>query len=140
MLKDFIDIRPENWGGGLDDQEGSFGFEYLNQVTLREINFGSRDGGGRTFTAAGEPIPEDGFTIYLHPLYEADKSVVPALVLYQLVVINYGDFASSDDAETFGSQALGLTREDYYQKLCALADRLPTAEAAAPSACGCSHG
>ncbi len=63
LLKDFIDIRPENWGGGLADQEGSFGFEYLNQVTLREINFGPRDGAGRTFTAAGEPIPEDGFTI-----------------------------------------------------------------------------
>jgi DEAD/DEAH box helicase domain-containing protein len=63
LLKDFIDIQPENWGGGLADQEGSFGFEYLKQVTLREINFGPRDGGGRSFTAAGEPVPEDGFTV-----------------------------------------------------------------------------
>ena len=63
LLKDFIDIRPENWGGGQADVEGSFGFEYLKQVTLREINFGPRDSGGRTFTAAGEPIPEDGFTV-----------------------------------------------------------------------------
>ena len=63
LLKDFIDIQPENWGGGQADQEGSFGFEYLNQVTLREINFGQRDGAGRTFTAAGQQIPEDGFTL-----------------------------------------------------------------------------
>jgi DEAD/DEAH box helicase domain-containing protein len=63
LLKDFIDIRPENWGGGQADQEGSFGFEYLKQVTLREINFGPQDGGGRTFTAAGEPVPEEGFTV-----------------------------------------------------------------------------
>ncbi len=63
LLKDFIDIQPDNWGGGLADQEGSFGFEYLKQVTLREINFGPRDGAGRTFTAAGESVPEDGFTV-----------------------------------------------------------------------------
>src|SRR5262249_11147242 len=62
LLKDFIDIQPGNWGGGQADQEGSFGFEYLKQVTLREINFGSRDSGARTFTAAREPVPEDGFT------------------------------------------------------------------------------
>ena len=48
LLKDFIDIQPENWGGGQADQEGSFGFEYLKQVTLREINFGPRDGGGKS--------------------------------------------------------------------------------------------
>jgi DEAD/DEAH box helicase domain-containing protein len=63
LLKDFIDIRPENWGGGQADVEGSFGFEYLKQVTLREINFGPRDTVGQTFTAGGEQIPEDGFTV-----------------------------------------------------------------------------
>jgi hypothetical protein len=32
---------------------------------------------------------------------------VPALVLYQLVLVNYGEFVSADDAETFGASALG---------------------------------
>ena len=59
LLKDFIDIRPDNWGGGQADQEGSFGFEYLKQVTLREINFGPKDAGGQAFTAAGQQIPEE---------------------------------------------------------------------------------
>jgi DEAD/DEAH box helicase domain-containing protein len=63
VLKDFIDIRPENWGGGQADVEGSFGFEYLKQVTLREINFGQRESAGQKFTAAGEQIPENGFTV-----------------------------------------------------------------------------
>jgi DEAD/DEAH box helicase domain-containing protein len=63
LLKDFIDIRPENWGGGQADEEGSFGFEYLKQVTLREVNFGPRDAGGQAFTAAGEQIPENGFAV-----------------------------------------------------------------------------
>jgi hypothetical protein len=56
---------------------------------------------------------------------------VPLLVLYQLVLVNYGAFASSDDAETFGAAALGLARDEYYGTLCRLADELE--QAVAPS-------
>jgi hypothetical protein len=68
--------------------------------------------------------PEDGFTIYVHPLFMTDLGRVPLLVFYQLVLINYGEFASPDDAETFGAAALGFSKEDYYQALCAMADGL----------------
>jgi len=68
--------------------------------------------------------PEEGFTLFVHPIYMTDLSQVPFLVLYQLVAVNYGVFASADDAETFASAALGLPREDYYQTLCGLADLL----------------
>jgi len=71
--------------------------------------------------------PEDGFTIYVHPGFAAQRERVPALVLYQLVVVNYGAFASADDAETFGAAALGLSPDDYYRVLCDLADTMPTA-------------
>ena len=74
-----------------------------------------------------EPLgarPDAGFRICVHPRFEADPDAVIALVLYQLVVVNYGEFATSDDAEAFGSAALGCVREDYYQRLCALADRV----------------
>jgi hypothetical protein len=46
------------------------------------------------------------------------------LVLYQLVLVNYGEFASPEDAESFGAAAVGLDREEYYERLCALADQL----------------
>jgi hypothetical protein len=49
---------------------------------------------------------------------------VPYLVLYQLVLVNYGEFASPDDAETFGASALGLEREEYYAALCRMADEV----------------
>src|SRR5215471_14352717 len=62
--------------------------------------------------------PEDGFTMYVHPCY------VPYLVLYQLVLVNYGAFASPDDAETFGAAAIGLSKDDYYNTICELADQL----------------
>jgi len=73
--------------------------------------------------------PEDGYEIRVHPLFMMELPMVPHLVLYQLVAVNYGDFASIDDAETFGAAALGMEREDYYRTICGLADQL--------GGCGC---
>jgi hypothetical protein len=68
--------------------------------------------------------PEDGFTIYVRPVFLGRLAEVPALVLYQLVVVNYGEFASPADAETFGAAALGMEVEEYYQLLCEIADEV----------------
>ncbi len=70
--------------------------------------------------------PEAGFTLFVHPLFMVQLDRVPALVLYQLIAVNYGVFASSDDAETFGAAALGLTRDEYYLLICDAADQLGT--------------
>jgi hypothetical protein len=69
--------------------------------------------------------PRDGFTIYVHSCFRSRLEDVPLLVLYQLVLVNYGAFAEADDAEAFGAAALGLDREEYYEALCRLADELP---------------
>jgi hypothetical protein len=68
--------------------------------------------------------PDEGFTIYVHPMFALQPERVPHLVMYQLVVVNYGEFASSDDAETFGAAVLGLSKDDYYQAICDLADQI----------------
>ncbi len=68
--------------------------------------------------------PEGGFTMYVHPFFQAQLEQVPLLVLYQLVLVNYGAFAGPEDAEVFGAAALGLARDDYYVSLCRLADQL----------------
>jgi len=70
-------------------------------------------------------LPEDGFILYIHPLFQLQLDKVPYLALYQLAAVNYGDFASADDAEVFGAQALGIPQEEYYQALCEMADSLP---------------
>ena len=67
--------------------------------------------------------PDDGFIIYLHPRYEDQLADVPYLVLHQLVLISYNS-ATADDAETFGSLALGLTKEAYYKALCDLSGQI----------------
>src|SRR4051794_38651317 len=71
--------------------------------------------------------PEDGFVIHVHPYFATQLDRVPHLVLYQLVLVNYGAFASPEDAETFGAAALGLTKDDYYETLCGLADQVSDA-------------
>jgi hypothetical protein len=68
--------------------------------------------------------PEEGFSMVVHPLFLTRPDLVPALVLYHLVTVNYGDFASSDEAETFGAAALGLTRDEYYALLCDCSDQV----------------
>jgi len=76
------------------------------------------------FPAPKGESPEDGFTIYVHPLLMTDLDRVPYAVLYHLVVVNYGEFASSEDAETFGAAVLGIDKETYYKALCDLSDEL----------------
>ena len=68
--------------------------------------------------------PEDGFKMCVHPFFMTDLQRVPFLVLYQLVLVNYGEFAAPEDAETFGASALGLSSEAYYQALCKMTDEL----------------
>ena len=75
--------------------------------------------------AKGEQ-PGDGFTMFVHPFYMTQLERVPHLVLYQLVLVNYGEFASPEDAETFGASALGISRDDYYATLCEMADEIGT--------------
>ena len=67
---------------------------------------------------------EDGFTMHVHPFFMTQLESVPGLVLYQLVLVNYGEFAAPEDAEAFGAAALGLSKDDYYQALCEMTDQV----------------
>lgn len=68
--------------------------------------------------------PSDGYVITLHESFRTTPDDVPALVLYHLVTVNYGDFATAADAEVFGAACLGMNREAYYKLVCDLADSI----------------
>jgi len=68
--------------------------------------------------------PQDGFKIYIHPFFSLQLARVPHMVFYQLVRVNYGEFASPADAEVFGASALGLSQDAYYETLCEIADEI----------------
>lgn len=72
--------------------------------------------------------PQEGYRMCVHPYFAAQPDRVPYLVLYHLVVVNYGEFASPDDAETFAAEALGLSKDEYYQAICRLADEIAPTE------------
>jgi hypothetical protein len=78
--------------------------------------------GELAYPAPNGAYPEEGFRICVHPCFMTQLQLVAYIVFYQLVLVNYGEFASADDAETFGAAALGLEKEEYYQRLCQLAD------------------
>ncbi|VAX36278.1 hypothetical protein MNBD_UNCLBAC01-864 [hydrothermal vent metagenome] len=77
--------------------------------------------------AKAQPVsenPSDGYVIFVHEYFQNQLEVVPALVLYHLVSVNYGDFSTCKDAELFGASVLGMEQEDYYQLICQLADEI----------------
>lgn len=92
-----------------------------------EFDGSSLEAGELAYPAPRGDRPEDGFTLHVHPFFMTQTECLPALVLYQLVLVNYGEFASANDAELFGAHALGLPQEAYYEWLCELADQIAPA-------------
>ncbi len=78
--------------------------------------------------ALTEPVdddhPEEGYVITLHEGFSEREDVLPALVLYQLVIVNYEDLSSAADAEIFGSGVLDMDRDDYYKLICDVTDSI----------------
>ena len=68
--------------------------------------------------------PSDGFILFIHPFFEQQDDVLPLLIAYHLVVVNYGDIADSEEAEIFGATLMNMDKEEYYQAICALADQV----------------
>lgn len=66
--------------------------------------------------------PRVGFVIHVHPVFLTQIENVPHLVLYQIVLVNYGEFATAAEAEAFGAAAMGMSPDDFYALICRLAD------------------
>ncbi len=69
--------------------------------------------------------PRDGFWLFIHPHFENMPDAWPLIIAYHIPTINYGDVATSDDAEHYGAALNGLDVETYYQTLCDIADSIP---------------
>ena len=65
------------------------------------------------------------------PSFMLQLEQVPLLVLYQLVMVNYGAFASPDDAEAFGAGGFGPAQGGVLPRPCA---GWPTSSSRAASA------
>lgn len=78
--------------------------------------------------------------IYLRPCLRSRPDLVVDAVIYMLPVVNYGDVVTDDHCLLYGATLLGLTVEEYYRRVCALADhvgsepRWPTPDGSTPGA------
>jgi hypothetical protein len=78
------------------------------------------------FTVRNGPDPAHGFTIFVHPSLLGKPRELVTVVLGQIPGINTGASPDPEAAEQFGGTALGVSREAYYEELCAIAASLDT--------------
>ena len=78
--------------------------------------------------AIPSPVGEsatEGFRLLIRPFFQGDEEALVTLVLYHLSSVNYLDIVTTKEAELFGAAMLGIEVEDYYQRVCRYADRMP---------------
>ncbi len=92
-------------------------------VEIRFVSEGIEPGLFAT-TELVSDAPSDGYVISILEHFKSKTDVLPALILYQSVIVNYGDLATAADAEIFGAGVLGMERDDYYALICDLNDSI----------------
>jgi hypothetical protein len=73
-----------------------------------------------------DQAPDMEYEIVLHEHFKNNPEQIVPLILYQIPVINYGDMATYEQSETFGSAVMGMDQEEYYQLICKLVDSMPS--------------
>lgn len=76
------------------------------------------------------PVPQgetakDGFVLCIRPCFEGNEAALVPLVLYHIPSINYLDIVTHVEAELFGAAMLGIEIDEYYERVCELADTMP---------------
>jgi len=68
----------------------------------------------------------DGLFCDLHvdPALQRTPGVIYLVVAYMAAVINYGDAATPELAEMLGAKLTGIEQEEFYEKMCAIADSI----------------
>ena len=79
-----------------------------------------------------EGQPDKGFILFVHTHFETHHNVLPMLIAYHMVCVNYGEIASHEAAEIFGATLLGMDAQTYYQMICQLADEMPAPNETTP--------
>lgn len=80
--------------------------------------------------AQPEPDPRDpsgnSRVIYLRPILRHHPERVVEAVAYMLPVANYGDVVQDDHCLLYGATLLGLTTDEFYERVCRLAELVGT--------------
>jgi hypothetical protein len=69
---------------------------------------------------------ENGRVLYPRPLLRARPDLVVLAVAYMTPLLNYGEIIKDENCVLYGATLLGLMEDEFYQKICALADFVGT--------------
>jgi hypothetical protein len=64
----------------------------------------------------------DGRVLYLRPMLRDRPELVLLAVAYLIPLINYGDVVTDEVCLAYGAALLGLAPEEFYRRICALAE------------------
>lgn len=65
---------------------------------------------------------QDGRVLYVRPILRQYPDLVVLAVAYMIPVINYGSVVSDEHCLLYGATLLGMMAEEFYQKICHVAD------------------
>ncbi len=65
---------------------------------------------------------QDGRVLYLRPILREHPEFLLLAVAYMIPTINYGDVISDDHCVLYGATLLGMREDEFYQRICRLAD------------------
>lgn len=82
---------------------------------MAQHQFGQPDQDWRDETGRGR-------VLYLRPMLREQPDLTVLAVAYLIPLINYGEVATDEHCLAYGAALLGLTEEEFYLKICALAD------------------
>lgn len=112
-------LRSENLSALLDDPECvryptrlvfEFGEMALHQFAQPEIDWDDPTGVRRV--------------LYVRPSLRERPDLLPPAVAYMIPVINYGNIVTDEHCLLYGAALLGLSPDEFYRQICALADGL----------------
>lgn len=66
----------------------------------------------------------DGRVLYLRPMLRDRPEWIALAVAYLIPLINYGEIVTDEICLHYGAALLGLAPDDYYRRICELADRV----------------
>jgi len=83
--------------------------------------------------------PEQSVVLYVRPVLKQHPDMIPLAVAYLVPTINYGDMATDEDCLFHGARLLGLTVDEYYKRLCDIADFVGAEPHYPSQGCQASH-
>ncbi len=66
---------------------------------------------------------EDAYVIAVHESFKENEDALPFIIAYHLATVNYGEHVVElGEAELFGASLLGMEVDEYYERVCGIAD------------------